>query len=280
MLRLRCPHHGCSIDVADDKIGEWMRCPQCQQLLIVDPKHIEHPTAQPEAPDLALHAGSKRPPDKPDQGENRLYAGLPPLAVMLGIRQGRGANWKDVPAVHAQMTVADWAALAAFEKVIGAVRSLKMAVMNGVGVMAITAMLWWAAAQISADESAFIAKHWSVWILTLALLTAGFVLMSVAARRLPELKIGAIVEMATWSAAGVAFIFVVQAARNLLALWGNASDRTPFAFALLAIPIQLIAVYSAVSAGLWVRHAQKQVRPAAVWQLLTEALRLLRARQD
>ena len=93
MLRLRCPHQGCAIEVADDMVGARIRCPHCAQLLFVNPE-------------------PQQSTDVTATPEHRLYAGLPPLAVMLGVREGRGPARDDHGAAGAQMTDADWKALA------------------------------------------------------------------------------------------------------------------------------------------------------------------------
>lgn len=282
MLHLRCPHHGCSIDVADDQIGEWIHCPKCRQLLIVDPQHQENAGTQiqPETPALALEPAPKRGSGKPTHGEDRVHAGLPPLAVMLGVRKGRGKNWHDESEVRAHMTGADWQAFAAFEKVVSACTALKTALIGGMAVALITALLWWAAARVAIDESSFVTKRWGGWLATLALLTAGFVLMAGGSRRLERLRMGTLVELAAWAAAAVAFMFLVLAARNLQSLWDHSSDPTPPAFALLAIPFQLIEAYAAGRASLWIHHARQQVSPPELLRLLTEALACLQAAGD
>jgi hypothetical protein len=49
-MRLRCPHQGCSIEIADDMVGARIRCPHCEQLLFADPAFQESGAGQQAAP--------------------------------------------------------------------------------------------------------------------------------------------------------------------------------------------------------------------------------------
>src|SRR3954465_14636193 len=91
-VRLRCPNDGCTVEVADGLVGAGVRCPLCQQFLPAapyDPKvgDLELPPTKPAG---APAAAQQPAPTKPAPPEKRLYAGLPPLAVLFGVRQGHG----------------------------------------------------------------------------------------------------------------------------------------------------------------------------------------------
>src|SRR5437763_553077 len=117
MIRLRCPHHGCPIDVADDMLGARIRCPHCEELLFVEPPN---------------HEPADSPPADPPPASHGIAEGMPPLAAMLGIREGRGAHWGESRAVRANMTDAYWQALAAFEKLLDAAAALQRAIGFGI----------------------------------------------------------------------------------------------------------------------------------------------------
>jgi len=102
---------------------------------------------------------------------------MPPLALMLAMRAGRGPAWKDDGAVRAEMTDDDWKALALFEKVLWATASLTTSLWFGITVLVFTALIWAAAAQASTSPSVPAAGRVSSQIATLVLLSLGFILM-------------------------------------------------------------------------------------------------------
>src|SRR5258708_34980971 len=142
-MRLRCPHNGCSIEVADDMVGARICCPTCEQLLFADRQYLEGAAGPIGAENTTLAADLEQKPgfSEPARPEGRLYAGMPPLAQMLAIREGRGSAW-DAGAIRAEMTGDDWKALALFEKVLRATASLRTALLFGVTALVFTALIW------------------------------------------------------------------------------------------------------------------------------------------
>jgi len=63
-MRLRCPHNGCSIEIADDMVGARIRCPNCEQLLFVDRQDVEGAAGQigAEQPTIAPDSEQKPSP--------------------------------------------------------------------------------------------------------------------------------------------------------------------------------------------------------------------------
>ncbi len=108
-MRIRCPHHNCSLDLPNEVLGRSVRCTQCDGEFIVGAQHR----------DLTLDdcAASAFPFEEPTPIEHRLYDGLPPLSVMMAIRAGRPLDDR----AAAAMTADDWKALSAFESVLWAV---------------------------------------------------------------------------------------------------------------------------------------------------------------
>jgi hypothetical protein len=258
-MRLRCPHHGCPIDVADDMLGARIRCPHCEELLFVDPRYQEGAPAAPEP----------KPPE-PAGPEHRLYAGMPPLAVMLAIRAGRAPDALDR---HAEMTADDWQALAAFEKVVRAAVGLKTSLVCGVIALVLTVPSWLAIEQDNATTPFSLGRLGSR-VATAVLLIAAFFLLDEGRRRLERLQLGAVVGLAAWIALGVSLVFAV----NLLLILPRlaaAGDPSLVVLLVLAIPFQLIAAFDAGKTSLWVRRSLRAVRPPDILHRLTEALRYL-----
>jgi hypothetical protein len=259
-MRLRCPNQGCLIEVPDDMLGARMRCPQCGQLFFADARDREDASPPPAPPG-------------PVASEHRLHEGLPPLAKMLAVRAGRGPAWPDDRALRAEMTPDDWRALAAFEKVVAAVHWLQLSLRAGVAVAVVAVLLCVAGVQGRGSESEAFQSRLIAQLAALALLGPAFLLMAVGWRRLARLRIGTLVQLASWAVFGVALVFAVSAAVTLRTLLDDRyHQRGP---ELLATPFQLSTAVLAGLTGLWVRRALKQVRPPEILGRLVEALSYL-----
>jgi hypothetical protein len=251
MIRLRCPHHGCPIEVADDMLGARIRCPHCSQLLFVEPEN--------------------QGPAEPPPVSHGVAEGMPPLAAMLGIREGRGARFGESRAVHANMTNVDWQALAAFEKLLDAAAALQRAIGFGI-VAALLCLLIWSAAAETASWSAPRPNYLIGRSTTLLMLAAGFLLMAMGRYLLVRVRIGAWATTAALAALAVAVVFPADVLLNLLLLAG--ADY-PGVLAILAIALQLPAAFFAARACFLTRRAQLQASPYSIRHRLIEALEYL-----
>jgi hypothetical protein len=256
MIHLRCPHHGCPIDVADDMLGARIRCPHCSQLLFVEPEDQEAADPPPVSHEIA--------------------EGMPPLAAMLGIREGRGARFGESRAVHANMTNADWQALVAFEKLLDAAGALQAAIGFGIAVALLTLFSWWAAAATADSAAGQVTAGCMISrSATLLLLAVGFVLMALGRRWLRRVRLGARASAAALAALAVAAVFVANALVIVEMLLDSGSAREPAGPALLLMPLQLAAAILAVRACLWTRRAQLQASLYTIRHRLIAALEYL-----
>jgi hypothetical protein len=265
MIRMRCPHQGCPINVADELAGKRIRCPHCEQFLVVDAADrrgaSEQIQAVPPTPPLELEPRPSRP--RPDPAEDRLYEGLPPLSVMLALREGRGPRWKDDRELRDQMTPDDWKALDAFETVLIACASLSRSIWF-VMIAALVTVLFPVALDLE--------RYFAVCaVLTPSVFGIGCLLMNMSRWRLRRLQSGVLVGLAKWAALGIALWFFVYLA---LSLPIRDRDRYEPAWILMvfAATLQGIAAVSAVNSILWVRRAQEQLGPPAILQRLRAAL--------
>ncbi len=273
-MRLRCPHQGCSINVADDLVGARIRCPHCEQFLVVDPRYQEAACeqVQPGMPSLSL--GPEPRPAEPANPEHRVHAGLPPLSVMLAVRAGRAPAWKDDGTVSAEMTADDWTALAAFEKVLYAIAALQTSLWVGIATATSTLLLALVAAQGS-SEGTSLSRDLFV-IATAVFFSAGFLCMETGRRRFKRLQIGAAVELAAWASLAVALAFTMNPALALLRCYGERYGPAPSDVVLAcAAPLYLTAAIAATIASVRVRRALNRVSPSAILHRLTEALQYL-----
>jgi hypothetical protein len=270
-MRLRCPHHGCSIEVADDMLGARIRCPHCQELLFVDPQYQENAAEQAEANDPST-AVEPVPDDSADL-DKRLYAGIPPLSLMLAVREGRAPAWDD-RAIRAQMTDDDWKALAAFEKALYATVALQQSLWTGMIVAVLTVLSWLAVGHFS-DGTVVSPSRTFSWAGTLVMVSTGFLLMELGRRRLQRLQVGSLTELAAWAALVVALAFTVNALLSLSLLFGNRAEQAVAGLVLLAAPFQLLAAIGAGWTCLKVHRALHVVGVPEILQRLTAALQYL-----
>lgn len=272
-MRLRCPHNGCSIEIADDMVGARIRCPKYEQLLFVDRQYLEG-AAGPIGAESTPDREQKPRPGKSARPEASLYAGMPPLALMLAIREGRGSAW-DAGAIRAEMTDDDWKALAMFEKVLWATASLTTSLWFGITVLVFTVLIWMATAQASTSTSAPAADSASSQIATLVLLSVGFIVMGLSRARIKSLQMGASVEMAAWAALGVALVFAVNGVLTLILLFDDRRDEAFMYAGGIALPFHLIAAIVAGRTGMLVLRSLAQIGPSEILQRLTAALKYL-----
>jgi hypothetical protein len=270
MIRLRCPHHGCTIEVADDMLGARIRCPHCDQLLFVDPQHQQ--STSPPPSDAVT--SNPRAGESADVAQS-IAEGLPPLAVLLGIREGRGRDWKDTGAARANMTELDWKALAAFEQILHATLALRTALGFGIAAVVVSLLFHVVAAQAVSWEAAFTPNRVFIHIATLPLLAIGFALMEVGRHRLPRVRLGLPIALAVLASLAVAEVFAVNIIATLEPLISDRYQPELIGPALLATPLQLLAAFFAVVACVRVQRAQTQASPHAVRHRLEEALRVL-----
>jgi hypothetical protein len=281
MVRLRCPHDGCTIEVADDLAGAQVRCPQCEQFLLVEPPFPEGPKLElpPKKPAGAPAPEKPAGPARPGPVEKRLHAGLPPLAVLLGVREGRGGFGPDALAAPAEMTEEDWKALDAFEKVLLATASLRTSLWYGVIGVLLTGVVWLGVATGSAGEPVFSPGRLASGFAFLFLFASGFVCMEAGRRHLERLRVGPAVDLAALAACGVALAFVAGAGLYLLPLFGGTPEAVPVVMAVLAMPFQVLGAFSAGQSSLRAYQALTQVRAPGILPRLTEALEYLEAVQ-
>lgn len=254
MIYLRCPHHGCPIEVADDMLGARIRCPHCAQLLFVEPQD------QP--------AGDT-PPQPTAQG---VHAGMPPLAAMLGIREGRGSAWGEPRAVRANMTDLDWQALAAFEQVVHAVVAVRTAIGFGVVAAAITGLFWLAATQATSWDTEFATARLVSRLVSLIIVAISLALMAIGGRRLGRVRLGMAVGTAVVATLAIALVFAVNVLLILQALWHSDYRDGGVCPVILVIAFLLIAASFAGRAFLLMQRARTRVSPHAIRHRLTEAL--------
>jgi hypothetical protein len=259
-MRLRCPNQGCSIEVADDMVGARIRCPHCEQLLFVDPAFQEGAAGQQTAPNESALL------------ENRLYAGVPPLSVMLALRGGRPPLGKDDAALRAEMTADDWKALDAFETVIHAIAALKTALWLGIMATLLTGLLWNAAVFGPAWQVPSPSRLFGLFS-SLTLLLAGFVVMELGRRRLQRLQIDALVGLVEWAAVSVAVVFGGHALLNWFLPYQDSFESRALGLAVFASPFLLIAAFVAARASLAVRRALDELRRPEILNRLVEALK-------
>lgn len=258
MIHLRCPHHGCSIEVADDMLGARIRCPHCEQLLFVEPPNLQSPEPPPSAPPEVPHA---------------VAAGMPPLAAMLGIRAGHGRAWGDAGTARANMTDVDWKALAAFEKVLYAMAALKTAIVMGIAAMLLTVVLWVAAAEVAFWQTNVTPSRPINRIPTLVILCTGFVVMALGRHRLARVQLGTQVTLAIFAALTVAIICGASGVLTLQMLFDT--GREPSCPAAVALPLQWFAALCAARACLLTQRAHTAASPHAIRHRLVAALEYL-----
>jgi hypothetical protein len=275
MIRLRCPHNGCSIEVADDRLGARIRCPRCDQFLFADLQYLEGADLELPGQEPAAAPEPAPKPDAPARGEKRLRAGPPPLSLLLGLREGRGSDWGDERAIRAEMTEDDWKALAAFEKVVEAAASLRRTLWYGIPALLVTAFFWWAAAQGASRQATPSAAWGTGWLASLCFCGLGFPLMELGRRQLIRIRLNAQVDLAAWAALFIAVVFLFGTLLSVVPLFGDDRDRFPGMLALLATPFQTLAAFSAGKSCLWVIQSRALLRPPEVVHLLSEALEYL-----
>jgi DNA-directed RNA polymerase subunit RPC12/RpoP len=260
-MRLRCPHQGCSIEVADDMLGARIRCPHCDQLLFVDPAFQEDAAAP--AP---IEAGNL---------ENRLYAGVPPLSLMLALRAGRPPLGKDDAALRAEMTPEDWTALAAFETIFHAIASLKTALWFGIIAVAVTGMLWTGELVGRGQEGPSTRGRLCSVCVTLTVSGVCLLLMELGRRRLQRLQIDRSVGLVAWSALSVALVFGLNVLLNLFLLFEDRYGLVLVGLPLFAIPFQVVATLLAAKTSFLVQRVLDQATAPEILNRLVEALKYL-----
>jgi hypothetical protein len=273
-MRLRCPNQGCSIEVPDDMIGTRIRCPHCDQFLLADLRYREEDSQRYQH--LSLDPPSKSGHGEPAQLEHGLREGLPPLALMLAVRAGKGASWTEPRGLRKEMTDLDWKALAAFEQIVLGSISLTRSLGLGTAASVFTVLIT-AGAELAQDASPG-APPVSGWLWrsigSLVLLGAGLFFMLLGAHQLPRLRIGVITTLAAWSALAVALVLSANALSNLLLFFRHGYAKG-FCLALLAIPLPLIAAAAALRASLRVQRSVDEVSRQAILSRLTEAMKFL-----
>jgi hypothetical protein len=265
-MRLRCPHHGCLIEVEDDMLGARIRCPQCGELLFVEAAYRDDADAP------AVPAPSPDPeaePEKADDLEDRLYAGVPPLSLMLAIREGRGPGRRDEEIIRRRMTPEDWEALAAFETVLHAVAALKLALVCGGIAAGLTVAVWLAfnAAYAEPPPGRVFSR-----LVTFVVLAGGLILLYQGRDALRRVQPDAWVGRAAWAALGVGVTCLANVALNAFVLVDGRHAEGLVCLVFLATPFQLAAAATAVLAAWRVPPAQERIRPPDIQQRLTEAL--------
>jgi DNA-directed RNA polymerase subunit RPC12/RpoP len=265
-MRLRCPHHGCPIDVEDDMLGARIRCPQCGELLFVKESYRAD-AGEPGVPSLSLDPEPK--PEAPDDLEDRVYAGVPPLSLMLAIREGRGPGRRDEEIIRRRMTPEDWEALAAFEAVLHALAALKLALVCDFLAAGLTVAVWFAFNSAYAQPSP--GQVFSR-LATFTVLGGGLFLMYQGRDSLKRLRPDAWVGRAVWAGLGVGLTCVANVALNVLVLVDGRHEQGLVCLVFLATPFQLAAAATAVLAAWRIPPAQERLRPPDVLQRLTEAL--------
>jgi hypothetical protein len=271
MMRIRCPHHGCSIEVPGDFAGKWIRCPQCAQSVFVEPRGSDDANIQIQ-PSMSLELDPRAGPTSGETTEKRVHAGLPPLSIMLGLREGRGRAWNDEADVRAHMTPADWKALAAFETVCRTVWALREASYVGVAACLLTVLAWIATSTAAEFDVTALPGRAASRASTLGMLLVGFFLMGIGRRRLAVLRMGVLVELAGWASLGAAVVFALNVALTLTTVAVTRHRYTMPFFELLVIPFQLIAMIVLVRSSLALYRAQRAVSPPDILYRLTEAL--------
>jgi hypothetical protein len=262
-MRIRCPHHGCSIEVEDDMLGARIRCPQCGELLFVEAAYRDDA----EAPAVPVPASD--PETGPDDLENRLYAGVPPLSLMLAIREGRGPGRRDEEIIRRRMTPEDWEALAAFEAVLHAAAALKHALVCGGIAAGLTVAVWLAFNTAYAEPAPGRVFN---RLVTFVMLAGGLILMYQGRDALRRLQPDARVGRAAWVAVAVGMTCLANVAVNAFVLVGGRHDQGLVCLVFLATPFQLAAAATAAVVAWRVPPAEEKLRPPDIRQRLTEAL--------
>lgn len=260
MLHLRCPHHGCPIEVEEDMLGARIRCPHCDKLLFVEPEHLEGDGA-------AATEG-------PGRGEHGVHEGLPPLSVMLGIREGR-VPWADDAELRARMTDEDWRALDAFEAMLRAVAAGRVLLWLGVPVAGSTVLAWLLPLTVTQEPvtSPFVVLL--VRVACLVSLGAGLLLVAQGVQNLRSLSVGPSLAAAVWAAAAAALALVVSGFLGLVLATGydpGVWDACGFALT----PLQAMTAFLGVRAALHLRRARALLGAPGVLPRLSDALEHLR----
>ena len=241
-------------------LGARIRCPHCAKLLFVEQEHFE-----------VYGSAAAETPGRAEQG---VAAGLPPLSVMLGIREGR-VPWADDAELRARMTDEDWAALDAFEAMLRAVAAGRVLLWLGLPVAALTAVFWLVPTERWDGGGLPFGLAMALRLSFLAAVGAGAVLVPIAVQNLRALQVGASLAAGQWGAVGLALGLVANAGLNVVLANGyDPSASAACAFAL--VPFQAITAVSAVRAALLLRRARALLEAPGVLPRLSDALEHLR----
>ena len=274
-MRLRCPHANCPIEVPDDLVGVRIRCPHCSAWLVVDAKYREASAHQIQEgiPPPSLDSLAEKPSAKEVASlENQIYDGLPPLSVMLALRQRRDYDRDDLGR-RFEMTDDDWTALAAFEKVMRGSAELTTAFWIGSVTLLMNVIVWAStlATQGLRDsgEGRLLAAVVSAMVIGVGLPCLYF-----GRQKLRRLEFGDLLEMLPWYAFGLGAAFGVNAVLDFQHLFGGRSAEMP-PVNIFSIAANGIACLAACSAAVFVWVAIRKVRPPEIAHRLTEALKYL-----
>jgi hypothetical protein len=275
-MRIRCPNHGGPFDVPDDQRGQRIVCPYCDYVIFealdANSEQIK-PAGPPARPTVR---------DAPNL-ENRVYDGLPPLSVMLALRaQQRGLAYDDIDLdVRQHMTDDDWKALAAFEKLIDSVITLRSALWYGCAALAATLICWvlgvgpldWER-KTNVDYDRLLILVESLSMLGGVLTMASFGLMYLGSTELCHMRLGLMVSLLAWAALVAMLVFAVYIGFSLFLMFGS-HQVTPRFISLLSVPFNLVAAIMAGLAAVRVIRSLHQVRPPEILHRLTEAMKYL-----
>src|SRR5271169_6024852 len=110
-MRVLCPVANHPINIPDDFGGTQIVCPQCNCVIVLDPKERSSAIQANAPPNLSATPVDSR---EPKNLHEQIYDGLPPLAVMMALKRREGPAY-DADDDKLKMSEDDWKALAAFE---------------------------------------------------------------------------------------------------------------------------------------------------------------------
>jgi hypothetical protein len=273
-MKVRCPAHEGLIEVAEDLAGGRIRCPECSEIVFVEPASEETPSSQIQA---STPKGMKPSPSEPANLERQIYDGLPPLSVMMALRRGRGASGDADFDIRQQMTPDDWKALSAFESVLATVVALKMSFIYGVIAFIGNVFVWLADAyeMPTWPES----PHYRLLgrIAGFVILGFGLFLLLEGRDRLSALRLGPVISLLPWCTLTVGMVFALNAVLNLL-LWFTSRypSSSLIGCVILSVPFNLIAAVDLGRVSSQLVGSLRKVRPPEILRRLTDALEYLK----
>ncbi|MBI2807402.1 MAG: hypothetical protein HYX68_20665 [Planctomycetes bacterium] len=274
MMRLRCPHNNCPIEVPDDMVGVRIRCPHCGNPLLIESRYCDETSNG-----FTVSEPAPGPnPNEPANLENHVYDGLPPLAMMMALRRRRGVpGYDDVDnRSKYEMTDDDWRALDAFEVVLRAGYRLRMAlILGGAGAVLNLAVLLAMVAAFGEVDLGVYAKTRALGNLgSFLCLFAGLALIWIAGGKFSRLQRDRFTIGLPWMTLVIGLLLAGNVGLNLMTFTGLADGRV-VVLMLAGAGICALATFATLGAFFAIVTAQARVEPPEIHHRLTEAMKYL-----